>query len=148
MDIGSSWVMSDVLASILVNQLEAFEIIQQRRKGIWEQYAAGLAHWAKSNDVLVAPPDQINSAHLFYLILRDAEVRDRLLAHLQADQIGAAFHYQALHLSEVGRKFHSMACRLPVTEFVSDGLVRLPLHFDLSDKDVGAVIKSVASFRG
>jgi len=149
MDLGSSYVLSDLLAAYLRAQLEARERIQARRRQIWERYFAELRGWAERQDVRLplVPRHCEQPYHLFYLLLPDIERRQALIRHLRECGILAVFHYLPLHLSPMGRRFGGTPGDCPVTESVSDRLVRLPLYGDLSAGDQGCVIEAVASFR-
>jgi dTDP-4-amino-4,6-dideoxygalactose transaminase len=148
-DVGSSYLPSDALAALLFAQLEIRDRIQARRQHLWETYAAGLAGWAAASGVLLphVPPHCDQPYHLFYLLMPTLDDRQNLIAHLRAADVTAAFHYVPLHLSEMGERFGGRPGDCPVTEVVSDRLVRLPLFLDLSDEDQKWVIRLVKSFR-
>jgi dTDP-4-amino-4,6-dideoxygalactose transaminase len=148
-DVGSSFLPSDALAALLFAQLEIRDRIQARRQHLWEAYAAGLAGWAGAGGVLLphVPAHCDQPYHLFYLLLPTLADRQNLIAHLRAADVTAAFHYVPLHLSEMGERFGGRPGGCPVTEAVSDRLVRLPLFLDLSDEDQRRVIRVVKSFR-
>lgn len=148
-DIGSSYLPSDVLAAFLYAQLESFEVIQAKRGKIWSRYREDLQSWAATHRVRLpyVPEVQEHSSHMFYLLLPSLEDRQALISHLRARGILAVFHYLPLHLSAMGIRFGGQAGQCPVTERVSDCLVRLPLYNDLSEDDQSAVIDAVTSFR-
>ncbi len=148
-DIGSSSLPSDLLAAFLLAQLEARQEIQSRRRRIWQTYHQGLADWAQRNGVQqpVVPPEAEPAWHLYYLLLPDLETRQRFIAHMAAHGIKTVFHYLPLHLSDMGRRFGGQPGDCPVTESVSDRLVRLPLYNDLSAAEVAAVLEAVEAFR-
>lgn len=147
-DLGSSYLPSDLLAAFLFAQLEARERIQARRRGIWERYREGLADWAGRNGVrLPAVPDHCEqSYHMFYLLLPSLERRQALIGHLKSHGILAVFHYQPLHLSEMGRRLGGRPGDCPVSEAVSERLVRLPFYYDLSETEQAEVIDRVRAF--
>jgi dTDP-4-amino-4,6-dideoxygalactose transaminase len=147
-DIGSSYVMSDVLAAFLFAQLEFWQTIQDRRRRIWERYAEGLAGWAKGLDVRLpfVPKHCEQTYHMFYLILRSLQQRQAFIAHLKAQGILSVFHYVPLHLSPMGRKFGGTPGQCPVTEHVSDCLVRLPFYNELNEADQARVIAAIKDF--
>jgi dTDP-4-amino-4,6-dideoxygalactose transaminase len=147
-DVGSSWVLSDLLAAILVGQLERFTAIQDRRRAIWTAYADGLSDWASEHDVRLPdiPADAEHTAHLFHLRFADLATRTRFIDHMRAAGIGAVFHYQPLHLSDVGRRFGGREGQHPVTEAAADTLVRLPLFEALSADAVDRIVERVVSF--
>jgi dTDP-4-amino-4,6-dideoxygalactose transaminase len=144
-DIGSSYLPSDILAAYLLAQLEAHAEIQARRHAIWARYAEALAPWAEQSGARlpVVPEECEHPAHIFYLLMPSLEARTALLAHLRTRLILAVFHYQPLHLSEMGRRFGGREGQYPVTEDVSDRLVRLPIFFQLTDDEQARVIEAV-----
>ena len=148
-DVGSSWVMSDLLAAILVGQLERFDAIQARRKAVWSSYADGLAPWAIQHGVRLPtiPQEAEHPAHLFHLRLTDLETRTRFIAHMAEAGISTVFHYQPLHLSDVGRRYGGHEGQHPVTEDAGDTLVRLPLFESLTDEQVEQVVARAVAFR-
>ena len=148
LDVGSSYVLSDILGALLLSQLEARREIQGRRARIWNRYAAELADWAPSCGARlpIVPPHCEQTFHMFYLLLPAAD-RPRFIAHLKARGVQSVFHYQPLHLSPMGRSFGGEAGMCPVTEKIADELVRLPLYNDLDEADQGTVIEAVRSFR-
>ena len=145
-DDGSSWVLSDVLASILVAQLHRFQELQSARRSVWMRYFEELYTWAKESGVSMQGRDLSNTAHLFYLIFPGAEARGRFIDYMDSKGVTAVFHYQPLHLSRSGRKWVKEGSSFPVTEQVSEGLVRLPLFSGLSDSDVTRVVEAVKSY--
>ena len=143
-DIGSSYLPSDILAAYLWAQLEARAPIQERRMAIWRTYAHELAAWAAAHGVALptVPAGCEHPAHLFYLLMPSLAARTAFIARLRAEQILSVFHYQPLHLSEKGRDFGGVAGQCPVTEDVSDRLVRLPLYFQLTPDEQERVIRT------
>ncbi len=149
-DLGSSYVMSDVLASFLYAQLEVWENIQSRRRSIWQRYHGELAGWCAANGVRqpVVPEHCEQAWHMYYLLLPTLDSRQRLIAHLKAHGIQAVFHYLPLHLSDMGRKFGGKEGDCPVTEDVSDRLVRLPFYNGLAEADQARVVSAIKEFKG
>ena len=147
-DVGSSYLPADLLAAVLVAQLEDAARIQAARQATWARYHAELAPWAARHGVQLphVPDGAVQPAHLYWLRVRDLDARSRLLAHLAARGVQATFHYQPLHLSDVGRKAGGAAGDCPVTELAADTLVRLPLYADLAAADVDRVIAAVTAF--
>lgn len=147
-DIGSSYLMSDVLAAFLYGQLEEWSCIQARRRTIWETYNERLRSWANANAVrLPFVPDHCEQAfHMFYLLMPSQIARQNLIAHLKTRGITAVFHYLPLHLSSAAHKFGAPATRCPVTEDISDRLLRLPFYLTLSDADQERVISAIEEF--
>lgn len=148
-DVGSSYLLSDLLAAFLLAQLEARERIQARRRRIWEYYAANLGDWARANAVQLptTPEHCAQPYHLFYMLLPSPEQRQALIAHLKTRGVHSVFHYLPLHLSDMGRSFGGQPGDCPVTENVSDRLLRLPFFNDLSETDLACVVGAIRDFR-
>ncbi len=147
-DIGSSFLPSDILAAFLYAQLEARDDIQARRQRIWETYYESLRDWADANEIVLptVPAHCEQSYHMFYLLLPSAEDRQALINHLKRRDILSVFHYLPLHLSEMGRRFGGKVGDCPVTEDVSDRLLRLPFYNDLTESDQQEVVDTVRQF--
>ena len=141
-DIGSSYLPSDLLAAFLFSQLEAWERIQAARRRIWETYRAGLADWARNRGVrLPEIPAHCDQAyHMFYMLFPDMAARQDLIDSLKTKGILSVFHYLPLHLSEMGGKFGSRPGDCPLTESVSDQILRLPFYTTLSEQEQSTVI--------
>jgi dTDP-4-amino-4,6-dideoxygalactose transaminase len=148
-DLGSSYLPSDLLAAFLYAQLEARETIQEKRRRVWNRYQESLGGWAESNDVKlpVIPPECEQAYHMFYLLLPSLERREALISQLKAQSILSVFHYTPLHLSEAGKKFAAGPSNCPVTEKVSERLLRLPFYNDLSESEQDQVTAAVTNFR-
>ena len=146
-DIGSSFLPSDLLAAFLWAQLLERENIQALRRKVWNLYHEQLKDWAEEQNIRmpIVPPHCQQSHHMFYLILPSAEDRDRLITHLRDHRIHAVFHYLPLHLSEMGRRFGPADCS--VTEGVSSCLLRLPFYNGLAESDQLRVIDVLLEFR-
>lgn len=147
-DIGSSYLPSDMLAAYLYAQLEVQEQIQAKRREIWEYYHKHLQDWAEKHGIrFPIVPDHCEQAyHMFYLLMPSLEKRQALIAHLKAQNIISAFHYLPLHLSEMGQKFGGKEGDCPVTEDVSDRLLRLPFYNDLTEADLARVVAAICEF--
>ncbi len=147
-DVGSSYLPSDILAAILYAQLEVRDEIQAKRRERWHFYRTELADWARRWGVgLPFVPDYCEQAyHIFYLLLPDLEARRGLTEHLQARNILSVFHYMPLHLSEMGRSFGGRAGQCPVSERTSDTLLRLPLYSGLTAADQRRVVEAIQQF--
>jgi dTDP-4-amino-4,6-dideoxygalactose transaminase len=148
-DVGSSFLPSDILAAILYTQLEARQRIQAKRLRLWNRYFAGLQEWAAEAGVglPIVPMQCEHPAHIFYLVLPTPDVRQKLIEHLNSNGIGSAFHYLPLHLSPMGQLFGGKPGDCPVTERLSGQLLRLPLYFDLSEEDQDRIFTALYSFR-
>ena len=147
-DIGSSYLPSDILAAILLSQLEEREFIQNQRKKIWEYYYDNLQDWAKKNSVRlpIVPSECEQAYHMFYMLLPDLSSRQALIEHLKSKDIMAVFHYLPLHLSIMGHQFGGQKSHCPNTESISDQLLRLPFYADLTEEDQNLVIETIQSF--
>ena len=149
-DIGSSYLPSDILAAFLFAQLEARESIQSRRREIWERYFNDLEHWAVDCGARlpVIPGHCDQSYHLFYVLMPSAESRQGLIRHLADRGIQAVFHYVPLHRSPMGQRLCGpVRAECPVTDSVSETLVRLPFYYDLTEQDQALVVEALKLYR-
>ena len=148
-DLGSSYVMSDVLAAFLYGQLEVWRQIQDKRKRIWQLYHAELADWAAARDIRcpIVPEGCEQAYHMYYLLLPSLAIRQALIAFLKARGIMAVFHYLPLHLSPMGQKLGGRPGDCPVSETVSDRLLRLPFFNSLDPASQGRVIDAIRDFK-
>lgn len=150
-DIGSSYVMSDVLAAFLYGQLEKWQPIQAKRKTIWDSYHRDLASWAKKHSIRqpVVPPHCEQAYHMYYLLMPSLEARTALIEHLAKHEIKAVFHYLPLNRSAYAVAMADGGWRrtdCPVTEDISDRLVRLPFYTSMTEAEQARVIQAVSSF--
>jgi len=147
-DLGSSYLPSEILAAFLYGQLEQREHIQSHRKNLWDTYNLALSDWAQKNSVqLPFIPDYTEQAyHMFYMLMPNLELRQKFIQYLRDQGIQSVFHYLPLHLSDMGMKFGGKPGDCPVTEDVSDRLVRLPFHNGLSNADQELTIDAILRF--
>ncbi|MEW6284953.1 MAG: dTDP-4-amino-4,6-dideoxygalactose transaminase [Chloroflexota bacterium] len=147
-NVGSSYLPSDMLAAFLLAQLEAREQIQSRRRQIWETYYKELGAWAEENNVSMpfVPAHCEQTYHMFYLLFPNLERRQAAIAHLKERGIQAVFHYLPLHLSPMGEKYGGKAGDCPVTEQISDQLLRLPFYTNMSEEEQMQVIEALKEF--
>ncbi len=147
-DVGSSYLPSDLLAAFLRAQLEHRDQIQSMRRQIWEIYARELASWAKTNRVRLpfVPVECEQSYHMFHVIMPSFESRQALISHLAGLGILAVFHYLPLHLSPMGLRFGGRPGDCPVTEALADRLLRLPFFTGMSNSEQSQVIDAVGGF--
>ncbi|MEO6573316.1 MAG: dTDP-4-amino-4,6-dideoxygalactose transaminase [Polyangiaceae bacterium] len=147
-DLGSSYVLSEVLAAILLAQLEAREAIATKRRHLWTRYAAELADWAAKEGARLpfVPAYCEQPFHLFYVVMSSHERQQALIAHLAERGISAVFHYLPLHLSPMGLGYGGKPGDCPVTEMTSACLLRLPLFNGLTDEEQDRIIEGVLSF--
>ena len=147
-DLGSSYLPSEILSAYLFAQLENYKRIQTRRKMIWEYYQLYLAAWANANDIQLPfiPAHCEQPYHMFYLLLPSLEKRQALIEHLKANGILSVFHYLPLHLSDMGRQFGGKPGDCPVTEDISDRLLRLPFYYELTEGEQSLVVETISDF--
>jgi len=147
-DLGSSYLPSDILAAYLYGQLEQRERIQNHRRNVWNTYAIGLKDWAARHDVQlpIVPEHCEQSYHMFYMLMPNLDLRQRLIGYLRDRGIYTVFHYLPLHLSDMGRSFGGRPGDCPVTERVSDQLIRLPFHNVLTGDEQEQVIEAISEF--
>jgi len=146
-DIGSSFLPSDILAAVLYAQLESLEEIQNRRKQIWNFYYNSLKYLEEAGLVKFPqlPAYATNNGHIFYMIFDSLEKRTAYIDHMKANGVQTVFHYIALHSSPHYKDKHDDR-ELPMVEVYQDCLVRLPLFYDLEDQDVEKVIALTRQF--
>jgi dTDP-4-amino-4,6-dideoxygalactose transaminase len=146
-DIGSSYVASDLLAAILWSQLLNADWIMTSRSRAWQRYFTGLRDWASLNGVALpfVPAASDSTHHTFFLLVDGLTSRSRLLDHLRSQGIGAVFHYLPLETSPFGQRYFRDAC--PNSAYVSDRIVRLPLYTEISDAEVDRVVEAVLDFQ-
>jgi len=147
-DIGSSWVLSDLLAAILWGQLQRADSINSRRVEIWTRYHRELAAWADKHGVLrpFVPAGCEHVGHVYHLRYQAGDQRTRFIDHMKQRDISCVFHYQPLHVSPVGQRFGGYAGQCPVSEHAGECLVRLPLYNTLSDEQQSRVVESTCQF--
>ena len=147
-DIGSSYLPSDILAACLYAQLEALDEINGHRKRVVNLYMERLQSLADEGfiELPFIPNDCRTNNHMFYILTQDQDARSGLIDHLQSNGVLAVFHYVPLHNSPMGRKLGCDQMELPVTDSVSECLLRLPLYCDLADSDVEFVCDVIVEF--
>ena len=147
-DLGSSYLPSDMLAAYLWAQLERAAEIQGRRREIWEYYDERLGVWASAHNVqLPTVPDYCDqSYHMYYLVLPSFKVRTALIQHLKDRGILSVFHYLPLNLSDMGRRYGGEAGDCPVAETVADRLLRLPFFYALTPAELDEVVSGLVAF--
>ena len=144
-DVGSSYLPSDLLAAYLFGQLERKQVVLGARRAVFERYGRELGDWAAKRGVRLPeiPAGCESSYHMFHMVLPDPDARTRLIAHLRSLEILSVFHYLPLHLSEMGRKWGGRPGDCPVAESVSERLVRLPFFTDMTESEQARVIEAV-----
>ncbi|MBX9601779.1 MAG: dTDP-4-amino-4,6-dideoxygalactose transaminase [Bryobacteraceae bacterium] len=147
-DVGSSFLPSDILAAYLYAQLEEWTTIQKKRRALWDNYLRELMPWAMQQGVQLpfVPDHCMQSYHMFYLVMPSLTDRQGLIESLRNRGILAVFHYLPLNVSEMGRKLGGVEGQCPVTESVANRLLRLPFYNDLTEGEQSEVIDAVTSF--
>ncbi len=147
-DVGSSYVPSELSCAFLYAQLESLDPIAQRRRAIYDFYRHHLTPFEERGLLQLPkiPKGCDSNDHMFYIVLPDASSRDALIAHLKEHGIVSAFHYVPLHTAPVGLKFGYRKGDLPVTESVSSRLVRLPFYCELSETEQMEVVSRIKDF--
>jgi dTDP-4-amino-4,6-dideoxygalactose transaminase len=148
-DLGSSYMPSDILAAFLFAQLEKRDEIQAARRFVWDYYYTHLQSWAQENEVcLPFVPNYCEQSYaMFYMIMPSIELRQELIAFLRERGIQSVFHYQSLHLSDMGKKFGGIIGDCPMTEDISERLLRLPFYTTLAESDLSRILETVIEFR-
>lgn len=146
-DIGSSFLPSDIIAAFLFAQIENLENIQSKRKEIWSIYYEGLKELENKNFIKLPfiPDYASNNAHMFYIQCRNLEDRTRLIAHLKKSQINAVFHYLSLHKSPYYINKHDQR-ELPNSDLYSDCLLRLPMYYELTSSDLKLICNEITVY--
>ncbi len=149
-DIGSSYLPSEIIAAFLYAQLEEADKINNKRMYIWRTYFDSLAPLQDNGLVRLPfiPNECHHNAHMFYIILPTEELRDKLIAHLKGRDIHSVFHYIPLHTSPMGIQFGAHKKKLSVTERLAPRLLRLPCYYELTGEDQAKVIKEIRLFMG
>lgn len=145
-DTGSSFLPSEINSAFLYAQLESLDIIQARRKEIWNMYYDGLRGLAEKSCFTMPdiPEYATNNGHMFYLVCHNLEDRTKMIAYLKERGVGAVFHYLSLHLSDYYRENHvGEIPELPNCDRFADCLVRLPMYYELKDEEVEKVIEDI-----
>jgi len=147
-DLGSSYVMSDVLAAFLYAQLEAWQTIQAQRRGIWEYYDQHLRDQLQKygTGCPIVPAYCEQAFHMYYLMMPSFQQRQACISFLKSRGILSVFHYVPLHLSPMGKRFSGQIANCPVSEDKSDRLLRLPFYNSLERADQDQVIEAVLDF--
>jgi len=146
-DIGSSFLPSDIIAAFLFAQLENIQRIQKKRKRIWDKYMRGLKalEIKKYFKLPVIPRYATNNAHMFFIVCNNTEERNGLIAYLKKKKVMAVFHYIPLHKSKFYQKKHD-GRDLQRADFYSDCIVRLPLYYELKEKNIELIINLIKKY--
>jgi dTDP-4-amino-4,6-dideoxygalactose transaminase len=144
-DIGSSFLPSEIIAAFLYAQLENLQSIQQKRKSIWEKYFNRFKDHAKEKgfSLPLIPDYATNNGHMFYLVFDKAEDRTKAIDHCKTNQVFPVFHYLSLHKSP----FHNdIELELVESDRYTDCLLRLPFFYDMTDEEISTVIQNILSY--
>lgn len=143
-DIGSSFLPSEIIAAFLYAQLENLESIQKRRLEIWNRYDEGLKDFAQEQNISLPfiPEFATNNGHMFYIVLKDLEERSKVIQKLKDRDIQAVFHYLSLHESPFYREMHDQRT-LATSDRYTNCLLRLPMFFELTEEDQDRVIETI-----
>jgi dTDP-4-amino-4,6-dideoxygalactose transaminase len=144
-DVGSSYLPSDLLAAFLYAQLEKLDEIQNMRMNVWNAYYSALKPFEDAGKIRlpIVPDYAEHNAHLFYVLFRDEQTRDRVMNQLKSEGIHAVFHYVPLHSSPVGLEMGYRKEDLPVTEEMSGRLLRLPMYAGIKEKEISSIISAL-----
>ncbi|WP_242157536.1 dTDP-4-amino-4,6-dideoxygalactose transaminase [Aestuariivivens sediminis] len=143
-DLGSSFLPSDILAAFLWAQIENLDDIQNQRKQHWNAYYTRLHQWADAKGIMLqhTPDYATNNAHMFYMVCKNMKQRSALITHLKAYGILAVFHYLSLHKSPFYRNKHDGRALIQSDRY-SDTLVRLPFYYELNGNDIDYIVKTI-----
>lgn len=146
-DIGSSFLPSEIVAAFLFAQLEQIDTIQAKRKHIWNTYYNAFLPLEQKALVKLplVPSFSDNNAHMFYLVFHDLEQRQSFIDFMKSKGVLTVFHYLSLHKSQFYKEKHD-GRELPMSDFYSDCLVRLPLFFELDESQLNYIVNSVIKF--
>ena len=149
-DIGSSYLPSDILAAFLYAQLEKLDEIQQRRLSIYNTYKEVLKPFEEEGllRLPIVPEYAQHNAHLFYVLFNDHAARDRVMDGLKAQNVHAVFHYIPLHSSPMGMKLGYKASDFPITESISGRLLRLPMYAGMTEEELNYTISVLENVIG
>jgi len=147
-DVGSSYLPSDILAAFLYAQLENIDMITARRRHIYNLYVELLTPLTERGILRLpyVPYECTTNYHMFYILVENEGVQKSLLQHLKGQGIHAVFHYVPLHTSPIGQSLGYQAGMLPVTERISASLIRLPFYYELDDKTIHRITNEIKTF--
>lgn len=147
-DVGSSYLPSEAIAAFLYAQLEKSSQIISRRIKIWNKYHKELLSLEKDGFIRrpIVPKDCLHNGHIYYILLKNIDVRTRLINFLKKKGILSVFHYIPLHSSPAGKKYCRYVGKMNVTDRVSETLLRLPLFYEITDKEIEYIVDSIKSF--
>ncbi len=144
-DLGSSYLPSDIVAAFLYGQLEKAEVVTRRRVDIWNRYYQRLLAFEEKGlmQLPMVPPECVHNGHLFYMILRSPQACLNFAKYLKSHGVATAFHYVPLHRSPMAKRLGAYKVKLPVTDFVVERLLRLPVFYGLINKEQDLVVDRI-----
>jgi len=148
-DIGSSYLPSEIVAAFLFAQLEESSKITEKRMSIWNQYHTLLEPLEQQGFLqrpIDSPETAGHNAHMYHILLPDLDTRTRLIRHLKEQDITAVFHYIPLHSAPMGKKLAAQQINLPITDNVAERLLRLPCYFELTTEDIERIVNTISTF--
>lgn len=147
-DMGSSFLPAEINAAFLWAQLENLDVIQTKRKKLWEQYFVGLQQLAGKGFIRLPqiPGYATNNAHMFYFVCRTLEERTELIKYLKEHEVTAPFHYLSLHKSEYYLEHNAERPKLPNCDMYADCLVRMPMYYELELEQVDYIVELIRTF--
>ena len=147
-DIGSSYLPSDILAAFLYAQIENLEKINKKRSTLFDFYYKELISLVNEGMIKLpyVPSSCSSNNHLFYIILEDEKTRNRLMDYMKTKSILSVFHYLPLHLSPMGKSMGYSDGQLPITESISSRLLRLPFYYELKTWEQEVVVDTIKNF--
>ncbi|MBO4746087.1 MAG: dTDP-4-amino-4,6-dideoxygalactose transaminase, partial [Alphaproteobacteria bacterium] len=145
-DIGSSYLPSDMVAAFLYSQLENMDKINNKRLQLWDKYNAFFKAYDGVITRPVVPDSCKHNAHMYYIRFKDLSLRTKFIQHMKQNEIGTVFHYIPLHSSPAGQKFCKTCGELNNTNMVSDTLVRLPMFYELQDDQLDLITACAKKF--
>jgi dTDP-4-amino-4,6-dideoxygalactose transaminase len=146
MDVGSSYLPSELVSAFLYAQLERADEIIAKRRSICTAYAMQLAPLQQSGKLRLANFDKDSNGHLFYVLLDSLDTRSRLIAHLKSQGIHPVFHYVPLHSSPAGRRYGRVGSSMQATDELSERLLRLPLFYEMNAEDIARITAAIREF--
>jgi dTDP-4-amino-4,6-dideoxygalactose transaminase len=145
-DIGSSYLPSELVSAFLYAQLERADEIIAKRRSICTAYATQLAPLQQAGHLRIASFDEDSNGHMFYILLDSLDTRGKLIAHLKGLGILPVFHYVPLHSAPAGKKFGRVSGSMQQTDELSERLLRLPLFYEMASEDIARVCSAIHEF--
>ena len=145
-DIGSSFLPSDMIAAFLYSQLENIDKINEKRLEIWHKYDEFFKQYDSIIRRPIVPDDCKHNAHMYYILFKNLDIRTKFIDFMKQNQVSTVFHYIPLHSSPAGMKYCKTVGKMDVTNNISDTLVRLPMYYELSETDMAKIFSLCNEF--